>query len=300
MTRRFPAFCLPLFALFLPAVCHAAGPTPLDEEETILSRMNCGPGETPAGWKAVGQWTMPGRFPKRSALRAYHAASFGSGEMNVNYMVCHLGWYRSAEDSLFAFGEESRGGGSTPYVETGDHVRLRSTETDASAPRPRQNHYEVVVQRGPFLLLSGISTTETWTRERLDAFGRALEDRLLAQSAALPPSDEPVRLLKEKLMDPSRAPACARKCALHRETFAAILVPMAYGLRMPVASSPERQHQQRQYREAESSLFPNAAPRSIEAGCMVDDLRDSEWTCACRTCTAEAARWRSDQPQGTR
>lgn len=276
---------------------EAGDKRPFDPEERLLSVLNCAPDEAPAGWKPVAQWTEPGYFALSTALRAYHASSFGSGRMNVDYMVCHLGWYASDAEAVEAFRiESSRGRRGEPLGSAGERATIYSGDGDVPAQgnSPRQNHYQLTMQRGPLMFAAGIVTTQTWDHEKLEAFARRVDERFRSHRRELDTSVGAPRLLKEKLKDSSRAPACTQRCPLHGQTFRPVLVPIAYGLPMPEPLDEARAKTAKEISEARNKLFPHAALRSVEGGCMVDELRDSQWTCACPACTEAEKSWRTE------
>jgi hypothetical protein len=271
----------------------AEGPQPvLDREEAVLARLNCHPTDMPAGWKPLAQWTFPGRgFPNRLALRAFHASSFGLPPDDVDYMVCHLGWFRSPDESRRAFRDAAGSQGQAdPPFDVGDRVAVRVREVPAHGGHSARTSYDLVLARGSFLSEVRIVATAPWSSQRIESLCRRIDDRLLAQVRAGGSETAPVRLLKEKLADPSRAPRCAQRCALHNRAFLALRVPVQYGLRVATLAEAEGHQDER------ASQFPNAAPRSIEGGCIVDELVDAQWICACEVCTANAEHWRAEHP----
>jgi hypothetical protein len=283
---------------------------PLDQDERLLSALNCGLEDAPSGWKPVAQWTVPGRFPLTTSLRAYHAASFGSGRMNVDYMVCHLGWYSSREVAADAFREGiplvgSRGEEIGTFGEQAT-LYLGDGKLAAFGSNPQQNTYQVTIRRGLLLFAAGIVTTQTWDRERLEGFGRAIDERFRSHRLEIDTADGPPRLLREKLKEPSRAPACTQKCWIHDKKFEAVLLPTggglpggvagpaAFGIGVPGTGTEEQGKAKREYWDARQRLFPNAAPRFIDVGCIHDPLHDEDWACACSACTAAEKAWRTE------
>ncbi len=201
---------------------------PLDQDERLLSALNCGLDDAPSGWKPVAQWTVPGRYPLTTSLRAYHAASFVSGRMNVDYMVCHLGWYSSRKLAADAFREGISlvGSRGEEIATVGEQAALYlgDGKMPAVGSNPQQNTYQVTIRRGPLLFAAGIVTTQPWDRERLEGFGRAIDERFRAHRQEIDTANGPPRLLKDKLKEPSRGPACNQKCSIHDEKFEAVLL----------------------------------------------------------------------------
>ncbi len=261
----------------------------LDPDETTLARLNCSTADAPE-WKPVAHWTAPGYWPKSTSLRAYHAASLGSGVMNVDYMVCHIGWYPSAEDSSAAFAMEHRKDSSFVNLGIGERMRFTS-HMDPPTVRTPQAHYDILLLRGPFLFRAGISSVRPWTPSALAAFTRRIDAGLAAQAAALESHPSSGRLLKDKLKDPSRAPACLHQCNVHSIPLLPETVPMAYGYAVQPHWTPARAEIESRYFEAKAQFFPFAKVASVAGGCIVDELRDFTWVCSCVVCNAEEAKW---------
>lgn len=217
--------------------------------------------------------------------------------MNVDYMVCHLGWYDSVASAREAFrGGAARAGNRGEETRAlGDEARLALAEgaLRAVGDRPQQNSYEVTFRSGPLLFEAGIVAVATWDRERLEAFARALDERFRTRRADIEATNGLPRLLKDKLTDPSRAPVCRRTCQVHGEKFSAVLLPTGGGLRIDLPGTEEQEQATKAYWEARQRLFPNAAPAYIDVGCIHDSPHEKDWACACSACTAAEGAWRA-------
>jgi hypothetical protein len=269
-------------------------PSNLDPGEELLAVANCSPADVPSSWKKVGEWTFPGNFAGRATLRAYHARSFGSGQMNVDYMVCHLLWYGPQGDIGSAFKAEIGQPANTSCSNgtIGERLCIGSSGPSSSGPYVPQYSYRIVLQRAPFLFQAGGSTTIEWPIGRLEALARAIDARLLDAANSQNFTEDHGRLLKDRLRDPGMAPRCIRTCRLHHTAFTPTLVRVAYGLPGGGPEDADAANLRALYAQAKAAGFPEAAPSRIQGGCIVDDLIDSEWICSCPVCSAEDARWR--------
>lgn len=291
---------------FLGGPMDAEEVKPLDPEEHLLAALNCGVTDAPAGWRPIAQWTVPGAWPLTTSLRAYHAASFGSGRMNVDYMVCHVGWFDSLDSAHQAYqkGVSLVGTRGDEVRAIGDEARLVLGEgrLEAGGDSPQQNTYQLTFRNGPLMYAVAIVTVQQWSRERLETFGRSLDTRYRAQRPQIEAINTSPRLLKDKLTDQSHAPVCDKTCWVHNEKFTAVLLPTGGGLRMDVRGDEAQQQTRKEYWDAHQRLFPNAAPAFIDVGCIHDPLHEKDWTCSCPSCTAAEEAWRAERkpPMGRR
>lgn len=297
-----------LLLVFLIPIASIFGAVPgklgcLDEDEAALAKINLGLCDLTEGWVRVSEWIHAGLgVPKALSLRAYHARSFAlSEDPDADYFVCHLAWYMTDEAAQAAYEQEVRETHTSEaiYDGIGNQIAVKTRVMDPFRDRPASTSYAIRIVRGPFLVMFNSRSTDGWQQDQLADVLRAIDGRLVKYIDQNPRSAVPIRSLKEKLMDPSRAPECTKICGVHNRRLEPVRVEISFGLPFPDVIPEDtqtdwyrmEQDRRRRFEEAKREHFPNTTPESVDGGCISDELYDFTWACACPVCDEQAEKW---------
>jgi len=269
-----------------------------------LASANCRPSDTSVALNPTFQWTTPEPAEAALALRAYHAVSFSpsTSTSDLENLVCRLYLFNSEAQAALRLRNVTDGvvGSTGQLVYRCRDVAGVSASDCLIAVRKFVNPARTVLTTGrillrekPYLLDATARVGNRSPVMLLERLGAAVLERLRASDLdQLPPYDSGAKLLAE----PAKQPViCRGSCPVHKVPLAKAWVPSQCGLPGgvlgPVSRKvlAEQEQHSDQYRAAEKTLFPFAAPDFLPGDCTKANPKEIE-TCACPLCTQ--ARWK--------
>ena len=284
---------------------HAAGQAqPADIPINVLGYFNCCINDFPVSWRAgVQNDNPPAGIVYWKELQEFHEIGFtqpGTG----NNRLCMLMKFQDSGDAARAFTKEwgtihsavnyvsARGGVAAEVIIPRDVGRgvARVHVIPALVQGPARNYFDAYILKDSLLLrVTGDSDTGE-VRQEIDSFLVALARRMEGAAGV---AIRPRETIAERRLRYSK-PTCIETCRVHRQLFEPIEVRVTYGLPGGVLGGvlggPKAPPDE--YTLGRNSDFPNAAPESVNHGC-VDFGDTSTYVCACPICTKNERDWKA-------
>ena len=284
-----------------PAPPAAGQAQPADIPINVLGYFNCCINDFPVSWRAgVQNDNPPAGIVYWKELQEFHEIGFtqpGTG----NNRLCMLMKFQDSGDAARAFTKQcgtihsavnyvsARGGVATEIVIPRDVGRgvARVYVVPALAQGPDRNYFDAYILKDSLLhsRVAGYSDTGE-VRQEIDSFLVALARRMEGAAGI---AIRPQETIAERRLRYSK-PTCYETCRVHRQHFEPIEVRVTYGLPggVPGGISGAPKAPPDEYTLRRNSDFPNAAPESVNHGC-VDEGDTSAFVCACPICTKTSA-----------